>query len=278
MDTSVTFRWLGVASVIISAGGETLAIDPFFSRPHYGQFLLGRPTPDRRLAEELVPYCDYVLISHSHWDHIMDVPNVVRNTGATAFGSPNSCRLLELLGTPTDQIRLIKAGDQLTLGPFKVEILPAPHGFVPLMAPGPVASDLRLPLRVRDYRMDSCFGFYVQVGGYRLLLQTNKTRPADLLFQVPARHGQTYYSKLLHRVQPAVVIPIHWDDLFRPLSKPLREHIWPTTMGLTQIKRLVEECAPGTLVIKPQVFHVYHLHELLEHHRHLAATGAAPVH
>ncbi len=50
------------------------------------------------------PRCDFVLVTHAHWDHLMDVPDVVLNTGATALGSANTCQLLALLGVAPEPI------------------------------------------------------------------------------------------------------------------------------------------------------------------------------
>src|SRR5207249_5512425 len=98
MRNSVSFRWLGVAGVELTANGRTLAIDPFFSRPPFKRYLFGPISPDRTLVREKLTCCDYVLVSHAHWDHVMDVPEVALHTGALTFGSPNTCRLLTLLG------------------------------------------------------------------------------------------------------------------------------------------------------------------------------------
>src|SRR6476469_5100817 len=121
MHNSVSFRWLGVAGVELTANGRTLVVDPFFSRPPFMRFLFGRIEPNRRLVQEKVISCDYVLVSHAHWDHIMDVPEVALHTGALAFGSQNTCRLLALLGVPEKQVRLIRAEDVLNLDGFRVE-------------------------------------------------------------------------------------------------------------------------------------------------------------
>ncbi|HMA35999.1 MAG TPA: MBL fold metallo-hydrolase [Chloroflexia bacterium] len=260
MQHPVTFRWFGVAGVAITANGQTLALDPFFSRPPYSRFLLGRPVPSRRLAEHLLPACDYVLVSHSHWDHVMDVPAVARHTGAIAFGSPNTCGLLRLHGVPAAQIRLIQAGEHLRLGSFGVEVLRASHGFVPFLGGvGPLASDLRPPLRLRDYRRDVCFGFRVEVAGYRLLLLPGRALPADVLFMLPVMRGPAYYGPFLRRVQPAVVVPVHWDNLFLPLTQPLREY----GRGTARLKQYVEHYVPGARFLKPELFRPYSLPELL---------------
>jgi L-ascorbate metabolism protein UlaG (beta-lactamase superfamily) len=265
MDERVAFRWLGVAGIELSAGGRTLVVDPYLSRAPVGRFLFGRVTPDGRLVREKLHSCDYVLVSHSHFDHIMDVPEVVRHTGAVAFGSPNTCGLLQLLGVPPEQIRPVSEGDSLILDTFKVDVLPADHGFVPpTLGPGRLAPSLRPPLRLRDYRMDKCFSFLIEVGGYRLLLLPGGSAlaRAHLLFVVPVKRSRAYYERMLREVDPEVLVPVHWDNMFRSLSTTSREFTRPGGMSLKWFRRLVRQTAPRTRFLIPEIFEWYDISRL----------------
>jgi L-ascorbate metabolism protein UlaG (beta-lactamase superfamily) len=151
----------------------------------------GRVVPNSALIAERVERCDSVLVTHAHFDHLMDVPDVVRNTGATAHGSLNSCRLLSACGVPDEQIREIKAGDVLELGDLRVEAFEVKHIKVVGFSPGPLPAVIRPPLRARDYRMDYDYGFLVTVDGLRLLTDPGERPedavPADVLFVFPYR-------------------------------------------------------------------------------------------
>jgi len=198
------------------------------------------------------------------------VPDVVRNTGATALGTPNTCRLLTVLGVPEKQIRRIGAGDSLALGNFQVEVLPAEHGRAPAhrLLSRPLPSCLRPPLRVWDYRMDGCLGFLIQAGGRRVLVGAAEypqgAAATDVLF-IGTNYSHARYRLLLQRAQPQVVVPIHWDDMFRPLSKPIRPMLKPPTwtipplqrVNLAGLGRMIEQMAPGTKVIIPELFRLY---------------------
>jgi L-ascorbate metabolism protein UlaG (beta-lactamase superfamily) len=80
----VKFRWLGGAGVELEANGQILAIDPFFTRPPMQALWLSRVSPNRKLVEQYIRKYDYLLISHAHYDHVMDVPIVLEKTGASA--------------------------------------------------------------------------------------------------------------------------------------------------------------------------------------------------
>jgi len=270
MSTSIRFRWLGVAGIELTANSSTLLIDPCFTRPRWWHLGLGRVRPDARRVAEYIQAGDYVLVSHAHWDHLMDVPEVLRHTGGLALGSPNTCRLLAACGVLAGQAREMRAGQQLRLGDLNVTVLPAQHIRLPGFGPGRLSSRLSPPLRLRDYRMDDCFSFLVEADGLRLLdwcgLGRQPAPPADVLCVAP--YGPpAYYPALLRQVQPRLVVPVHWDDPFRPLSRPVRPFFqsprwgWPP-MGrvkLVEFKRMVEETMPGTQVLIPEMLRVYDL-------------------
>lgn len=265
------FRWLGVGGVELTAGDQVLLIDPYLTRVPLWRVAFGRVRPNRALVAEKIHRCDFVLVTHAHFDHLMDVPDVVRNTGATALGSAHTCRLLAALGVPAAHVRQIGTGDRLTLGGFRVTVLPAGHvtvwGWHPFS--GPLPRHLHPPLRARHYRMDGCFGFLVDVGGLRLLHCPGQGVAADLLTVKPLEQPATY-ARLLRRVRPRVVIPVHWDDFGRPLSRPLRPMRAPSGRVIPPLRRIdlagfedtIKRSAPGTQVLIPEIFRAYDLGEL----------------
>jgi L-ascorbate metabolism protein UlaG (beta-lactamase superfamily) len=108
-----------------------LAIDPFFARPPLGRLFFGQVEPESRLVAEHKDGCDDITITHAHWDHVMDVPELVRSRGATAFGSKTARRLLPICGIPAEKTRLLHAGDGLELGPYRVQVIAANHRWKP---------------------------------------------------------------------------------------------------------------------------------------------------
>lgn len=275
-DARVSFRWLGVAGLELRTAGRALLVDPYLTRLPLHRLWFGRVEPDRALVRQIVEQADFVLVTHAHFDHLFDVPEVVRQTGAIALGSPNVCRLLSATGVPAGRVREIGAGDRLTLGDCTVEVLPAQHLTVfkrPLLV-GSLPVDLKPPLRAWDFRMDACFSFLIEVSGIRLLDWTSERTqpavPADGLL-VKAGKSADYYCSLLAAVRPRFVVPVHWDDYFRPLSRPPRPLLlppawdWPPLRwtDLAAFRRTVERLAPGTQVRLPQALRAYDVGDLL---------------
>lgn len=248
-----------------------LAVDPYFTRIPLWQVLLGRPKPNRSLIHARLPACDDILVTHAHFDHLMDVPEAARFTGARVHGSANSCRLLDILGVPGEQVHPIRRGDELALGLFKVKVLPAEHLRLPGFNPGRLPDHLQAPLRARDYRMDDCFSFLVMVDELRILVAagkwTEQAEAADILLVNPILRLAELRA-LLGRVQPRVVVPIHWDDFFHPLSNPVKLLLKPPSWSipplgrsdLKEFERAVAQVDPAVQVLIPEMFSLYKLH------------------
>lgn len=256
MTSNLAFRWLGVQGIELRCGEQSLAIDPFFTRPPLSTLvLLQKVQPDRALLRRLLPACNFILVTHSHYDHLMDVPDLALQTGAAVYGSDNTGRILELSGVPGSQFQLAEPGQHLSLGPFAVEVLASQHISLPVdpILNGPLDPGLHPVLRLVDYRMDRPLGFYIQVEGVRILICPGPARPADVLF-VGVDWKPAFYRSLLAACQPRLFVPLHWDNFFYPLSQPLRELVRPTGASLKRLARLAAEADPAPQFLIPNIF------------------------
>lgn len=262
-------QYLGTAGWYFTASGGALLIDPYFTRVPLRRLAFGPLVPDAEMVRRYTPPADWILVSHSHFDHLLDVPVVAQITGAEVYASRQSCDLLRVLGVPPKQMRPIAAGNRLALGPFTVEVYEVPHrqmiGRIP--AYGPLREGLAPPLRARDYRMRELFSFRVEAGGVRVLVASGVEReppvPTDVLL-VGADASRAQLARILSAVQPRLVLPNHWDDMFRPLSEPARPSLqMPQTLGLLRRVDLVawsahvREHAPAARVLVPERFRFY---------------------
>lgn len=193
----------------------------------------------------------------------MDAPVLSLSTGAKVIGSANTCELVRLLGVPGERIRPVLAGDRMTLGEFELEVFPYEHERVPGFLPGKLGESLHPPLRARDFRMDCGYSYRVSVGGLSFLtdpgLSPSWITAADVLFIQPQR-DETYYESVLERVRPRLVVPIHWDSLFRWTARPPRRYLrprlgWPPLklVDLASFVRMVQKISPSTGVLVPEV-------------------------
>lgn len=228
---TLTYCWLGAAGLELVAQDYVLLVDPFFTRPGRAALILGtRVLSDTALAARYAPRADALLITHPHYDHLMDAPGILRRTGAVAYGSPNTCNLLGWHVIPAAQRVCIRAGDRVVIGPFTIEVFPGYHRPLPLgwgkNDALPVDAAYPLPLRLIDYRMDACYSFRITLEGCRLLIGSpceipGVAEPVSAAFIAPYQPSAEM-AQVLRAFPPDLLVPIHWDDFNRPLRRPLR--------------------------------------------------------
>ncbi len=66
-EKTVKFRWLGVVSFEITVGDVHILVDPFIT-----------DNPHTELTVGDIEKCDYILVSHGHYDHVQDIPALVK--------------------------------------------------------------------------------------------------------------------------------------------------------------------------------------------------------
>ena len=158
-------RWIGTAGHELRTGKTTILIDPFVSRPPLERMLTGaKLAASSEDIARYFPRADYILTGHSHYDHLMDVPEIARQTGAAVVGSASTCRVARAGGVPADRTIEVdrEKGADLTLGDFRVQFIPSRHGEFFF---GRVPSDGEIRsvggdglLRSYEYRMGGAFG------------------------------------------------------------------------------------------------------------------------
>lgn len=267
---TINLRWLGNAGFEFKMDGLTVIVDPFLTRPKAHQVYFGRVAPDQAALQKHIPRCDHILVTHAHFDHCMDAPEITMRTGAIVHGSANTCAILSAAGVPLNQIHSISAGDSFYIGNIRVSVLPAAHPWLPgyyYAKPNPA---MKFPARLRDYRMDACFSYLLECAGRRILIWSSTSSAgaprADLL-TCRAVSSQGWYAELLGQVKPKVVIPQHWDDFFQPLSANPRPFFASPRLGFPPIARIdlgefesrIIKASPGCRVLLPEIFRFYEI-------------------
>ncbi len=274
VETPYTFRWLGVGGVQLRYGDRILLIDPFLSRPSFKQVLFKCLRPNVELLRQEIPTADAILVTHAHYDHLMDVPAIIHLTGALAYGSENVVKLLCAANVPKENCVVIKAGDCFEVYPFRVQVIEGRHITFPFFKPKQLPQIIAPPRRVWDYQMDACYSFSITLGEATILiwhsLDIGGAIPAQVLI-IDAELSLNAFKHLIQRVKPNWVIPIHWDDFFRPLSAPLKPFFRPPERTYFWIGRIdppsyvgqLQKRFPGGRVFLPQLLKEVDLNDLI---------------
>lgn len=235
----VAVRWLGTAGYELQCDGVTVLIDPYLTRAGLGRVVAGRLRPETALIDREVTTADAILVSHSHFDHVLDVPHIAARTGAVVYGSRSTGNLMSVAGHPADRVVTFETGRifEFEVGPFRIEAVPSLHstfafGRVPFE--GDIPCTCELPMPGSGYRCGEVFNFAIRVAGrkfYHLgsadlvddLIPVGKDGVDVLLLCIAARFATPdFVPRVLRATQPRVVMPMHYDNFLRPLDRSMR--------------------------------------------------------
>lgn len=242
-DAPLAATWLGVATVLLDDGSEALMTDGYFSRPSLAQVAVGKVAPsaarvDGCLARAKVSRLSAVIPVHTHIDHVLDSALVADRTGAQLVGGESAANVGRGYGLAEDRLVIATSGEPIALGAFEVTLIES-HHCPPDRFPGVIGAPVQPPVRASAYRCGEAWSTLIhhRPSGRRLLIQGSAGyvkgalagRRADAVYLSvgqlglqPRSYLVEYWTEVVRAVGARRVILIHWDDFFRPLSKPLR--------------------------------------------------------
>jgi L-ascorbate metabolism protein UlaG (beta-lactamase superfamily) len=201
---------------------------------------------------------------------LMDVPEIAERTGAAVIGSANVCELMRTFQIPERQIRGVHAGEEIDLPYARVKVIPATHPRIPGYRSGKLKQNLKPPLHLRDFRMDDCYSYLIEFGKIRLLIWSsisaqNVQRAEVVCLRAVA--SAKWYGAMMDEIKPKLVIPTHWDELFRPIGEPPRTFWAPPTAAWPPMKRInlekftqqIQQAWPDGRVLIPEILKTYQL-------------------
>ncbi|MBO0881182.1 MAG: MBL fold metallo-hydrolase [Mycobacterium sp.] len=235
--------WLGVSTLLLDDGSSALMTDGYFSRLSLARVVLGKVSPsaarvDGCLARLKVKRLAAVITVHTHFDHALDSALVADRTGAQLVGGESAANLGRGYGLPEDRLVVAVPGEPIRLGAFDVTLVQSRHS-PPDRFPGAITAPVTPPAQVSAYRCGEAWSTLVhhRSSDRRLLVQGSAGfvqgalahQRADVVYLgvgqlglQPETYLIDYWAETVRAVGARRVVLIHWDDLLRPLSKPLR--------------------------------------------------------
>ncbi len=244
-------QWLGTAGFRIESGKNTFLMDPYLSRNQ-------KAFPHQPLNPENLAPASHIFISHGHFDHIQNVPDIARVTNAKVCCCPVAAKTLVSMGLDSGQIQIVRENGWETKGAgiqakafysshvrFDVRLLLTTLARVNIRLPGiwplfydfPCGQVLSWQFLVEGQTIQ----FFGSAGSSVQELEQIGKRSIDILLVPLQGHSRIceIAARYVQQLSPKLVIPHHWDDFFPPISK---------TVDISSFLGWVEQFCPNSRV------------------------------
>jgi L-ascorbate metabolism protein UlaG (beta-lactamase superfamily) len=283
-SVQVTLRYLGTAGWEISDGSTVILVDPYLSRI-YGPQPPGRPpfakapadtrpvygwndkaVPDKAAIDFHVSKADFVLVTHTHYDHILDVPHIALKTHATVIGTESTENVMRAYDVTEAQLITVRGGEDYEFGTFSLKVIPSLHS--PLdhkhyYSSAKTPEGLKAPLTLEQMHPEGgTLAYLIRFHGHQILAfggmnyierEIDGLQPDVVLVGAAGSRNEIYdYSGRLMRALhfPALVLPTHWDNFTAPFEASQQ----PQVDALQSFVHEIVAASPKTKVIVPKYF------------------------
>ena len=237
-------KYLGAAGWEMTDGNVTILIDPYISRLKLGNSPANSKDDNRKSYFEtdyyesdttsinkIITKADYILVHHSHVDHLGDVPYIAKKTGAKVIATETSCKILKAYGIPDEQMFTVRGGEDYQFDKFSVRVIPSIHSALNdkhYFDSKTHEEELKQPLKLSDFIEGTSLMFLIRFDEHKVLTagsmnflerEVQGLKPDILLPGVNFSRLEIfkYTERLLSLTNyPKIVIPTHWDNFRVP--------------------------------------------------------------
>lgn len=248
------FRWFNDACYELKLpNGKGILVDPYIDESEY-----------RILSSRDVEAADYILISHSHFDHTLDLAVISDRFDSQIFaGELSGIEIARRYDVPGYRMNLCSPGETRVTDDFKLEVFRGKHTKLPASidrpsrwvdnvaehGEGPEATEINM-LGSYEYMiylltLPSNFRILIWGGGatQSAIIQAQGWKPNFSIAQLP-RENTDIIARLYASIGGQVIVP-HHHDYFIARGEEGEKIITET---VTKTKAL----APSTLVFCPE--------------------------
>jgi len=272
----LNLKFLGTAGWELSNDSVTILVDPYISRIKLGTGPSISKEDNRKsyirtdyyesdtlLINKIIGKVDYILVHHSHFDHLSDVPYIAKKTGAKVIGTETTTNILRAYGISDDQLYTVKGGEDYQFDDFSVRVIPSLHsalGKKKYFDSRTYTQPPKAPLQIKDFIEGGSLNFYIRFENHKVLTagsmnfierEIQGLQPDIILPGVNFSRLEIYnYTERLMKATnfPKIVIPAHWDNFRVPYGYSQESALEK------KIKPFIEEvkaASPASKVIIP---------------------------
>ncbi len=240
----ITF--FGTTTLLFDDGKDQILFDAHLTRPPIEKMVIGKISSNEKMIEMILEKYKMnrlraIFVSHSHHDHVMDAPFIAKRCNCDVYGSYSTLNVAK--GSKIDENKLHEfiCHKPIQMGDFCITVIPSLHSKAKWYNNdlGKVIDQpFTQPARRKKYKEGGSFDFLIEHKNKNYLIRPscnyiknqNDGIKADVLFlgigglsKLSKNEMTMFFEETIGKVQPDIVIPIHWDNFFVSLDKPTRE-------------------------------------------------------
>lgn len=209
--------------------------------------------PCRSLNEEeaLPDYerADYVLLSHTHYDHTKDLGDLFAQYQPKVIVGAMSCpSLLSYFDINFDQVYPVYPNEKFEFEDFTLEVFRGKHTFMnnrnnymreriehpwTEFPQGHQMADIYGSIEYMDYLITTNENIRIFINGggpasffYQNIYQTMKDcRPNIVFRQLTSKYTPEEFASVVHQFHPQLVLPLHQDGIERKTTMTIQEYV-----------------------------------------------------
>ncbi|GAB5100277.1 MBL fold metallo-hydrolase [Caballeronia sp. HLA56] len=240
--STLTVTFLGTTTLLFDDGVTQILVDAFLSRLPVAKVKFARIKTDRNEVERVLDEAkadrvQAVFVSHSHYDHAFDAGYIAQRTKAPLFGTQSTLYIGRGAGLPDAQLKPLVRWQPVSVGDFEVTPVPSRHSpaypFINDNLGKEIRAPLKQPQRESAFVEGGTYDFLIVHGNHRMLVVSSANYERGELYGVHAEvvflsigaigtrsiaYHDRYYDNVIRCTRPSLVIPVHWDYFFVPLS------------------------------------------------------------
>lgn len=247
VDAEVKTLFLGTSSMAWTDGKSTWLVDGFFSRQSLGRVAFSwLDVDEQRVLEvaremfnrlEMPQVLSGIVVAHSHYDHALDAPFLVKTFGGQLHGSASTGQIALGQDVPPQRVKVQGKLGVASFGQFQLELREsahAPTGFTGGFNTAP----LRLPAHALSFKEGISYSFLVShpsigEGPFALIQPSagfipgqNRGVAVNTVFlgtgglgKLDADYLAAYWQEMVLNTGAKQVYLIHWDNFALPLMQ-----------------------------------------------------------